>query len=191
MYWLIEGNLLLITLYFLFQYSSVEEAIATRNAIYNLQWPPNGGNQLIAEFVDPQEVKQRLEAPPQSPAVAAPPTISPKPNLSTTPKASPVGQSAAQQAPFSRQNSTPRNQQQQVQLPPPPPLPSPGSGNAKPVRERLPPPPPLKKTDPQPAVVTLDDLFRKTKAMPRIYYLPLSEETVAAKLAARAKAAKE
>ncbi|XP_078160565.1 SAP domain-containing protein isoform X1 [Carex rostrata] len=172
-------------------YSSVEEAIATRNAIYNLQWPPNGGNQLIAEFVDPQEVKQRFEAPPQSPAVAAPPTISPKPNLSTTPKASPVGQSAAQQAPFSRQNSTPRNQQQQVQLPPPPPLPSPGSGNTKPVRERLPPPPPLKKTDPQPAVVTLDDLFRKTKAMPRIYYLPLSEETVAAKLAARAKAAKE
>ncbi|KAF3322988.1 SAP domain containing protein [Carex littledalei] len=172
-------------------YSSVEEAIATRNAIYNLQWPPNGGNQLIVEFVDPQEVKQRLEAPPQSPAVAAPPTISPKTNLSTTPKASPVGQSAAQQAPFSRQNSTPRNQQQQVQLPPPPPLPAPGSGNAKPVRERLPPPPPLKKTDPQPAVVTLDDLFRKTKAVPRIYYLPLSEETVAAKLAARAKAAKE
>lgn len=170
-----------------FQYSSVEEAIATRNAVYNLQWPPNGGNQLFAEFVDPQEVKQRLEVPPQSPAVAAPPTISP----ATTPKPSPVGQPAAQQPPFSRQNSTPRNQQQQVQLPPPPPLPASGSGNAKPVKERLPPPPPLKKTDPQPAVVTLDDLFRKTKAAPRIYYLPLSEETVAAKLAARAKAAKE
>ncbi|KAJ3700081.1 hypothetical protein LUZ61_003786 [Rhynchospora tenuis] len=172
-------------------YSSVEEAIATRNAVYNLQWPPNGGNQLIAEFVEPQEVKQRLEAPPQSPAVVAPPTVSPQPNLATTPKPSPGGQTAAQQHPFSRQNSTARNQQEQVQLPPPPPLPAPGSGNVKPVRERLPPPPPLKKTDPQPAVVTLDDLFRKTKAAPRIYYLPLSEETVAAKLAARAKAAKE
>jgi apoptotic chromatin condensation inducer in the nucleus len=131
---------------------------------------------LIAEFVDSQEVKQRLEVPRQATAVAAPPTVSP----ATTPK--PSYQPTVQQPPFSRQNSAPRSQQQQVQLPPPPPLPAPG---------RLPPPPPLKKTDPLPAVVTLDDLFRKTKAAPRIYYLPLSEETIAAKLAARANAAKE
>jgi apoptotic chromatin condensation inducer in the nucleus len=140
---------------------------------------------LIAEFVDSQEVKQRLEVPRQATAVAAPRTVSP----ATTPK--PSYQPTVQQPPFSRQNSAPRSQQQQVQLPPPPPLPAPGSGNAKSVRERLPPPPPLKKTDPLPAVVTLDDLFRKTKAAPRIYYLPLSEETIAAKLAARANAAKE
>lgn len=35
------------------QYSSVEEAIETRNALYNIQWPPNnGGRPLVAEFVD-------------------------------------------------------------------------------------------------------------------------------------------
>ncbi|RLN04913.1 hypothetical protein C2845_PM13G22180 [Panicum miliaceum] len=33
-------------------YSSVEEAVATKNAVYNLQWPPNNSNYLIAEFVD-------------------------------------------------------------------------------------------------------------------------------------------
>ena len=31
---------------------------------------------------------------------------------------------------------------------------------------------------------SLDDLFRKTKAAPQIYYLPLSDEQVASKLAA-------
>ena len=31
---------------------------------------------------------------------------------------------------------------------------------------------------------SLDDLFRKTKAMPRIYYLPLTDAQVASKLAA-------
>ena len=32
---------------------------------------------------------------------------------------------------------------------------------------------------------TLDDLFKKTQAKPHIYYLPLTEQDVAAKLAAR------
>ncbi|ONM59844.1 uncharacterized protein [Zea mays] len=36
-------------------YSSVEEAVATRNAVYDLQWPSNNNNYLIAEFVDPEE----------------------------------------------------------------------------------------------------------------------------------------
>ncbi|KAE8701119.1 hypothetical protein F3Y22_tig00110548pilonHSYRG00267 [Hibiscus syriacus] len=35
----------------------VEEAMETRNAIYNLQWPPNGGRLLVADFVDPHEVE--------------------------------------------------------------------------------------------------------------------------------------
>ncbi|GJN10955.1 hypothetical protein PR202_ga29105 [Eleusine coracana subsp. coracana] len=48
-------NWLLILL--LTQYSSVEEAMATRNAVYNLQWPPNNGSCLVAEFVDPQEAQ--------------------------------------------------------------------------------------------------------------------------------------
>ncbi|CAL9081990.1 unnamed protein product [Musa textilis] len=155
-------------------YSSVEEANATRNAVYNLQWPPNGGNLLIAEFVDPQEVKARVEAPPQSPA-----PISPSP---TAAKATTNFQPPQAAQPPSRQHSF-----RQQQLPPPakPPTPS----DAPTVRERLPPPPPPplppSSTEPEPPALTLDDLFRKTKASPRIYYLPLSEEEVASRRAAQ------
>lgn len=59
-------------------YSSVEEATETRNAVYNLQWPPNGGRLLVADFVDPQQVQTKIEgrepaSPPKvtSPAVPA------------------------------------------------------------------------------------------------------------------------
>lgn len=171
------------------QYSSVEEALETRNAVYNLQWPANGGRLLVAEFVEPEEVKSRLEAPLASPATPSP---------STTPTQPP---SAAQ--------PSPRQQLMKQQIPPP--LPPPPLSNPPPhVRERLhppreaampreqplpardrlnlPPPPPLplpEKVDPP--IVTLDDLFRKTKATPRIYYLPLSEEVVAAKLKTQGK----
>lgn len=148
------------------QYSSVEQTIETRNAVYNLQWPANGGRLLVAEFVDPQEVKNRLE-PPQSPAAPVTPTVPPVP-----PQPSP---------------------RQRQQLPPPPALPPPPPlSKPPPARERLtnlPPPPPLPDKQ-DPPIVTLDDLFRKTRATPRIYYLPLTEEQVAAKVERAKNAAK-
>ncbi|XP_022894747.1 uncharacterized protein LOC111409077 isoform X1 [Olea europaea var. sylvestris] len=178
-------------------YSSVEEAVETRNAVYNLQWPPNGGRLLVAEFVDPQEVKTRVEAPPPSPATpgSAPPNFPPAQPTAQLPQPSP------------------RQQFQRQHLPPPPlppPLPPPPLlANLLPARERpqlereppqreqplplparerlnLPPPPPIaEKVDPP--IVTLDDLFRKTIATPRIYYLPLSDEQVAEKVKAQGK----
>ncbi|OMP02499.1 hypothetical protein COLO4_11045 [Corchorus olitorius] len=152
-------------------YSSVEEAMETRNAVYNLQWPTNGGRLLVADFVDPQEVKMRLEAPPKTPTT--PGTSGP-----TAPQVQPQPQPSPRQL-VSRQQLPPPS------LPPPPPL-----SNPPPVRERLPPPPPPpEKLDPP--IVTLDDLFRKTKATPRIYYLPLSEEQVAVKRAARGRYTKQ
>ncbi|XP_071732297.1 uncharacterized protein [Rutidosis leptorrhynchoides] len=146
-------------------YSSVEEAVATRNAVYNLQWPVYGGLLLIAEFVDPAEVKSRTDPPlpsPITPVNTTTPTLPPPPPAATKPPP-----------------------QQQQQLPPPPPLPLPPPpplSHPPQLKEpALPPPPPLpKKVDPP--VMTLDDLFRKTRATPRIYYLPLSEEQVAEKL---------
>ncbi|CAN6827896.1 unnamed protein product [Brassica oleracea] len=129
-------------------YSSVEEAAATREAVYNLQWPTNGGRLLTAEFVGSEEVKAKLEPPP-------PPQAKPQPQA---------------QAPSRPPATT---------LPPPPPL-----AKAPPVIERLPPPPPLVAEEQEAPIVTLDDLFKKTKAIPRIYYLPLSDDQVAAKLAA-------
>ncbi|GFY80284.1 SAP domain-containing protein [Actinidia rufa] len=161
-------------------YSSVQEAIETRNAVYNLQWPPNGGRLLVAEFVDAQEVKIRAEAPSQSPAtpVGPGPAIPPTPVLQP-PQPSPRQLVQRQQLPPPPPSSSPSPSP----LPPPPPL-----SNPPQVREwlPLPPPPPLpEKVDPP--IVTLDDLFRKTKATPRIYYLPLSDEQVAAKLKAQGK----
>ncbi|KAI3909512.1 hypothetical protein MKW92_020805 [Papaver armeniacum] len=86
-------------------YSSVEEATETRNALYNLQWPTNGGKLLVADFVDPQDVKAWAEAP-----IAAP--------VSTTPK-------TPQPAPLSSKpppKVSPRQAVQKKQLPPPPPI---------------------------------------------------------------------
>ncbi|XP_019437603.1 PREDICTED: apoptotic chromatin condensation inducer in the nucleus-like isoform X2 [Lupinus angustifolius] len=146
-------------------YSSTEEAIETRNAVYNLQWPPNGGRFLLAEYVEPEEVKMKLEPPPsQAPSISSGPAVPP--------------------APPSQPEPSPR---QHRELPPPPPTlpPPPPLSKPPPVGiERLPSPPPLPEKADLPTV-TLDDLFRKTKATPRIYYLPLSEEQVAAKLAAK------
>ncbi|CAM0873450.1 unnamed protein product [Alopecurus aequalis] len=157
-------------------FSSVEEATATRDAVYNLQWPVNNGNHLLAEFVDPQEVKLKLEPPP--PAVAASAAQAVPVSPATTPKAPPSQQAQANQnAPH--QAATPR-----AQLPPPPPLMKPPTSDPGSARDKLPPTP----KKPEPPVVTLDDLFRKTQSSPRIYYLPLSEEEVSAKLAAQGKA---
>ncbi|XP_073061876.1 uncharacterized protein [Primulina eburnea] len=171
-------------------YSSIEEAVDTRNAVYNLQWPPNGGRMLVAEFVDPQEVKARVEAPPAS---------------STTPSSRALSNFSTAQLPVQPQPSprqrVPTLQLPPLSLPPPPPL-----ANAAPVGERqhpsrvvplpreqlhlLPardqPNSPLpEKIDPP--IVTLDDLFWKTISAPRIYYLPLSDEQVAAKLNSQGK----
>lgn len=161
----------------LMQYSSVEEAVETRNAVYNLQWPTNGGRLLVADFVDPQEVQTRVQNP-QTPAAP----VSSAPVVPVVP-------------PTSQHQPSPRLSRQQLQqqlpsppsLPPPPPL-----SSLPPSRERLPLPPPpplLEKLDPP--IVTLDDLFRKTKATPRIYYLPLSQEQVEAKLAAQGRNTKQ
>ncbi|KAE9587750.1 putative transcription regulator SAP family [Lupinus albus] len=150
-------------------YSSIEEAIETRNAVYNLQWPPNGGRLLLAEYVEPEEVKMKLEPPPsQAPFISSGPAVPP--------------------APPSQPESSPRPYRElpPATLPPPPPLSKP-----PPVAiERLPSPPLLPEKADLP-IVTLDDLFRKTKATPRIYYLPLSEEQVAAKLAAQGKSSRQ
>ncbi|KAF8411516.1 hypothetical protein HHK36_004068 [Tetracentron sinense] len=151
-------------------YSSEEEAIQTRNAVFNLQWPSNGGRLLAAEFVDPQEVKVRVEALQfQDAPISTSPTVPPVPSPFFQPQSS------------TRQHVL--RQQLLPSLPPPPPISDPSTA-----RERitLPPPPPLPEKH-DPPIVTLDDIFRKTRAIPRIYYLPLSEEQVAAKLTAQSK----
>ncbi|XP_047317697.1 apoptotic chromatin condensation inducer in the nucleus-like [Impatiens glandulifera] len=137
-------------------YSCVEEAIESRNAVYNLQWPRNGGRFLVAEFVDPQEVKTRVES--------HPPTIPPTAVLA------PSHRQIQQQA------------RPAIPLLPPPPPPSATEAAAKKEQQLLPSAPSGEEKVVEVPILTLDDLFRKTKATPRIYYLPLSDEQVAAKL---------
>lgn len=118
----------------------------------------------------------RIEAPPPAapvntgpvqPAVPVPMQSQPSPRVQV--------QRQAPQAP---------PPQAPVSLPPPPSAPVSIPPAA---RERaLPPPPPLPERI-EPPIVTLDDLFRKTKATPRIYYLPLSDEQVKAKQSAEGK----
>ncbi|KAI3963894.1 hypothetical protein MKW92_018899 [Papaver armeniacum] len=55
------------------KYSSVEEATEIRNALNNLQWL------LVADFVDPLDVKTRAEAPIASPVSTTPKTPQPAP----------------------------------------------------------------------------------------------------------------
>ncbi|XP_021714127.1 actin cytoskeleton-regulatory complex protein PAN1-like [Chenopodium quinoa] len=155
-------------------YSSIEEAMETRNAVYNLQWPPNGGRQLLAEFVDPEEVKARSEKPAPSPAAP----------VSSGPAVAELSPTVTQPSP--RQQSLRQQMAQQPSLPPPPPLTNPPQAREWAVP---PPPPPMEKVEAP--IVTLDDLFRKTKATPRIYYLPLSDEQVAAVLEARSRNSKQ
>lgn len=131
-------------------YSSVEEAIETRNAVYNLQWPPNGGRLLLAKFVDPEEVKVHIDTPKQ-PATA---------HVTTVPNGT-QKQALVQPCSSTKQ----KDLRQHIRPQPPPPLP-----------EKVDSP-----------IVTLDDLFRKTRTPPQIYYLPLTEEQVAAKKAIRSK----
>lgn len=134
-------------------YSSVEEATATRNAVYNLKWPIIGGRLLIAEFVDPEEVKLVCEG--QSANVINAPNPMPPKNI-TQGSSSLALQGSSAQA-----------------------LPSPPESAAKTTQTLA------LEREPEPAIYTLDDLFKKTRAKPHIYYLPLSEEQVISKLASK------
>lgn len=135
-------------------YSSVEEATATRNALYNLQWPPQGGRLLTAEFVDPSEVKVRSDGEKAAAAAASTPTSAAPPVNAITPRG---GTSANSKASADGPASLPQ-----------PSLPLPSREKPKQEVERTP---------------TLDDLFRKTRAKPHIYYLPLTAKEVTDKVA--------
>ncbi|CAM6127284.1 unnamed protein product [Calypogeia fissa] len=137
-------------------YSSVEEATATRNALYHLQWPVAGGKLLIAEFVEPEEVKSRVDGVNDKPV----------PTPVTTPRGS---ANSSTQAAGAMGITPPAAHISTSALPPPPPLPPPP-------RERPALPP---KKEPEPPIPTLDDLFKKTRTKPQIYFLPLTDEQVA------------
>jgi len=152
-------------------YSTIEEAVATRNALYNLQWPPQGGRLLTAEFVESEEVKIRCDGEKAALSNVVPPRGPVPPPARETP-----AEHAVSAPPPTHPSSLPPVPASG--LPPPPPLPPPP-------RER---PSMPSKQEMELQGPTLDDLFKKTRAKPHIYYLPLTEKDVAEKLAARRQA---
>eukprot|EP00897_Mesotaenium_endlicherianum_P010644 jgi/Mesen1/9608/ME000659S08984 len=140
-------------------------AAATRHALYNLKWPERDGKLLLPQFVDPQEVLAKT-------AAAATPGA--KPGAGTAggeaaaAKSGEAGKTAAAATPGSggaiaRSGSEKEAAAGREEV-------AASVGTA--ASAKRPPPP-----DSEPSV-TLDDLFRKTKAKPPIYFLPLSEEQI-------------
>lgn len=136
----------------------MDEAAGARNELYNKRWPPSFGNMLVAEFVDPSEVKAKSEGIIQGKAVI---------NLQAT------------VLPPNKSSSTVSLSQQSDALPPPPP-PLPHLLKEKSTLVQA-------QKKPEPKVLTLDDLFCKTMAKPHIYYLPLTDEQVSRKLSGKGK----
>eukprot|EP00271_Cylindrocystis_brebissonii_P002682 TRINITY_DN13448_c0_g2_i2.p1 TRINITY_DN13448_c0_g2~~TRINITY_DN13448_c0_g2_i2.p1 ORF type:complete len:744 (-),score=213.71 TRINITY_DN13448_c0_g2_i2:299-2530(-) len=232
-------------------FSSVEEATATRDALYDLQWPELGGKRLTLKFVPTADVEARVNEtngtapqqqapmllpgqgppappllpqphqrqqlaqqqrqqgvssllpsplPPGAPPVAIPVTAGSAAVTASSGGAAGSGVGGAGGAGLSASS---RQQQQQHAVPkataPPAHVPPPSSltaGASVPATSQvkapapsLPPPPPPPRRVPEAipdaaALPTLDDLFRKTTARPEVYFLPLTDEQVRAKLAA-------
>eukprot|EP00250_Pteridium_aquilinum_P021585 c25166_g1_i1 orf=1070-3928(+) len=140
-------------------YSKVDEAVAARNGLYDKQWPLSFGNLLVADFVESSEVKIRSDGTFEK--MNAPLATTPR-GFSNQPPA--LGAQPSLGAFHGQSNAL---------------------ASAPPLKERQLTQVPIK--DPEPPIPTLDDLFRKTKAKPHIYYLPLTDEQVAEKLAASVK----
>lgn len=135
------------------QYSSAEEAVATHNAVNNLQWPPRVGNSLVVIYVDPEEVKIRAEGSLVSPSGDAIPTSSTQHHANVRP------------------GLTVQEQASRHHLPPPPPPPQPPYSPTERVNV----------SPPSPRQARMEDFFLKTRALPWIFYLPLTDEQVAEK----------
>jgi apoptotic chromatin condensation inducer in the nucleus len=121
---------------------TVEQATATREAIYDLPWPPGNGSKLRAEFATDDEAKKAAE---QHDLKRSTPTAA------TTPTSAPFGKSdrdtrGTQDLKDSRELRDSRNLRD--------------SRDIRDSRDTRRPPPPPKKT--------LEDLFKKTVALPSV-----------------------
>lgn len=207
-------------------YESVEEAVATRNALHGVKWPQSNPKVLAADFATQDELDLHRGLPPSSlpslPCEATPPP------LSSAPSAAPPGgggvspggsaprgagqwaerereqerrERARGEREWDRDKATPTAGHAPRRSPAPrgrgnaPPAPTHAPIKSKPgergrgAREGR----PDKKEKPpeEPPAKLLDDLFRKTKAAPCIYWLPLTDTQFIQKQAERAARARE
>jgi apoptotic chromatin condensation inducer in the nucleus len=152
-------------------FKTVEQAKATREAVYNLVWPPANKSALIAEFSTEEEALRRAAiakareepAQPQQQQQAA----APQPALSKSTEQARTDRDKERGDRDNRDNRDNRDRR---------------DGDRRDNRDRRdsdrhdrdrrdtkPPPPPK---------VTLESLFRKTVARPCVYWLPLTDKDV-------------
>ncbi|XP_053324442.1 apoptotic chromatin condensation inducer in the nucleus [Spea bombifrons] len=182
-------------------YSTVEEAVATRNSLHGVKWPQSNPKFLSVDFAEQDELdfhRGLLPERPQDPKPEEPPHSHPHPHIPT-----PRGehkehergvreQWAEREREMERRERTrserewdrdkvregPRSRSRDRRR----------KEHAKSKEKKN---EKKEKVQEEPPAKLLDDLFHKTKAAPCIYWLPLTEEQVLKKVADRAERAKE
>ncbi|XP_050999037.1 apoptotic chromatin condensation inducer in the nucleus isoform X2 [Acomys russatus] len=192
-------------------YSTVEEAVATRTALHGVKWPQSNPKFLCADYAEqdeldyhrgllvdrPSEAKSEEQGAPRPLHPPPPPPVQPPPH----PRAEQREQERAvreqwaereremerrertrserewdrdkvREGPRSRSRSRDRRRKERAK--------SKEKKNEK-----------KEKAQEEPPAKLLDDLFRKTKAAPCIYWLPLTESQIVQKEAEQAERAKE
>ncbi|KAL1429079.1 hypothetical protein MTO96_016810 [Rhipicephalus appendiculatus] len=184
-------------------YVSEEDAVKAREALHNLRWPLCNPKILHVDFSSPEEMERQKEPPtPPPPRPAAAATERTLPAFQRTVEVDtrmPTGREVLRdprevlrdpreprEIKDPREPKDPREARGTETPPPPPaeraPAPSRNRATSPPdKRERRDKKVAKRKSEEDTPAKLLDDLFRKTKASPCIYWLPLTEEQIARK----------
>ncbi|XP_069094322.1 apoptotic chromatin condensation inducer in the nucleus isoform X2 [Pleurodeles waltl] len=194
-------------------YSTLEEAIATRNSLHGVKWPQSNPKFLFADYAEQSELdfhKGLLVDRPQPPKVEehpkqkppAHPRMLPPPALMhrvdyREPERSAREQWAEREREMERRERTRAEREwdrDKVREAPPRSRSRSRDRRRKErakSKEKKSEKKEKEKTQEEPPAKLLDDLFRKTKAAPCIYWLPLTPEQVVKKIEDRAERVKE
>jgi len=155
-------------------YKTVEQAKATREAVYNLMWPPANKSRLIAEFSTEEEALRRAEIAKLKESGSYPQQqtqqqrTQPTPQLqnpsttTTTTNATNLSKSGDRDRDKDRERERERDKMDR--------------GRERIDRDRR--DHNNNRSQPPPPKVQLETLFRKTDAKPCIYWLPLSDKEI-------------
>ncbi|XP_014342963.1 apoptotic chromatin condensation inducer 1b isoform X2 [Latimeria chalumnae] len=179
-------------------YSSVEEAVATRNALHGVKWPQSNPKLLTVDFAEQEQLDFHRGLLPEKPSEQKPPEEVLHPDHREQERAvqdqwaerelemqrrertrserewdrGKVREYKHEEGRRSRSRSRDRRRKERAK-----------SKEKKSEKKE--------KAQEEPPAKLLDDLFRKTKAAPCIYWLPLTDEQIVQKVAERAERAKE
>ncbi|XP_078501021.1 apoptotic chromatin condensation inducer in the nucleus isoform X2 [Lissotriton helveticus] len=194
-------------------YSTLEEAIATRNSLHGVKWPQSNPKFLYADYAEQSELDYhrgllvdrpqppKVEEPPK-PKPQAHPRMLPPPALMhrvdyREPERSAREQWAEREREMERRERTRAEREwdrDKVREAPPRSRSRSRDRRRKErakSKEKKSEKKEKEKTQEEPPAKLLDDLFRKTKAAPCIYWLPLTQEQVVKKIEDRAERVKE